>query len=75
MANCDTCECVLDDDEVDTCDGCRWSIEEIDEEIEAGPKHPCSACGGEGILLGTLGDITHYRCRRCGWNFAEIANG
>ena len=27
---------------------------------------PCSACSGPLVLLGTLGDQDHFRCRNCG---------
>lgn len=30
------------------------------------PSDDCSVCGGELMLLGTLGHTTHYRCRNCG---------
>jgi len=33
----------------------------------------CPACGGEGILLGALGNLVHYRCRNCGAQFQEKA--
>ena len=26
----------------------------------------CSICGGELVLLGSLGDLTYGRCRACG---------
>ena len=31
----------------------------------------CPVCDGEGIQLGTLGNITHYRCRDCGITFSS----
>lgn len=31
----------------------------------------CPQCGGDGVLLGTLGKRKHYRCRQCGWDFSE----
>jgi transposase-like protein len=30
----------------------------------------CPVCGGPGVLLGTLGRRTHYRCRDCGMDFS-----
>lgn len=30
----------------------------------------CPTCDGDGVLLGTLGRRTHYRCRQCGLNFS-----
>lgn len=32
---------------------------------------PCPMCGGDGEILGLLGNLTHYRCSHCGWNFHE----
>jgi len=29
----------------------------------------CTQCNGEGMLLGVLGTLQHYRCRQCGWGF------
>ena len=29
----------------------------------------CPICDGPGILLGTLGKLTHFRCRDCGMDF------
>ena len=31
---------------------------------------PCPLCGGRGIELGVLGDLTHIRCRDCGGDFS-----
>lgn len=31
----------------------------------------CPQCGGLGCYLGTLGRLTHYRCRACGWTFDQ----
>jgi transposase-like protein len=31
----------------------------------------CPVCDGEGIELGTLGNLTHYRCRDCGMTFSS----
>ena len=30
----------------------------------------CSMCDGPGILLGTMGTKTWYRCRNCGWEWS-----
>lgn len=27
---------------------------------------PCAACGGDLVLLGSLGSRVHFRCRHCG---------
>lgn len=31
----------------------------------------CPACGGPGVLLGTLGRLEHFRCRDCGAEFSR----
>jgi tRNA(Ile2) C34 agmatinyltransferase TiaS len=31
----------------------------------------CPACGGEGVLLGQLGELIYFRCRRCGSDFCS----
>jgi hypothetical protein len=33
----------------------------------------CPACGGEGVPMGTLGSLQHFRCRQCGINFSRKA--
>lgn len=33
----------------------------------------CNMCGGQAYLLGTLGNVEHYRCRACGWDRAVMA--
>lgn len=33
----------------------------------------CETCGGDGVLLGTLGNLTHFRCRQCGADFSRAA--
>lgn len=33
----------------------------------------CPQCGGEGTPLGGLGNLMHYRCRQCGWDFSRKA--
>lgn len=35
-------------------------------EIEIDEPSSCDVCGGELLPLGTLGNRTHFRCRRCG---------
>jgi hypothetical protein len=37
------------------------------QEYEENPE--CPACGGPGMELGALGNLTHYRCRNCGMEF------
>lgn len=34
----------------------------------------CPLCNGSLILLGRLGDLTHYRCRCCGADTSEPAD-
>lgn len=34
---------------------------------------PCPACGGEPVLLGSLGRTPHLRCRNCGWTWGVTA--
>jgi hypothetical protein len=29
----------------------------------------CSMCGGPSVFLGTVGDVTYFRCRNCGWGW------
>lgn len=36
------------------------------EEVEARLDSGCSLCGGHLLELGTLGFLTHFRCRECG---------
>ena len=31
----------------------------------------CPGCGGLGEVLGTLGQLTHYRCQACGLDYHE----
>lgn len=31
----------------------------------------CPVCGGDGQLLGQLGNLTHFRCRACGMDFNQ----
>ena len=31
----------------------------------------CPVCGGDGVKLGTLGNLTHFRCRNCGITFSS----
>jgi hypothetical protein len=36
----------------------------------------CPGCGGPGVVLGTLGNRAHFRCRNCGMDFShEDAKG
>jgi hypothetical protein len=46
--------------------------EEDDEEVRiVSPRYVCPACGGDGGILGQLGQLTHCRCRQCGIDFSE----
>ena len=52
------------------CPGCRAEKEE--------PPHPddpkvCPACGGRGRMLGGLGNLKHWRCRDCGFDYNDFA--
>jgi len=31
----------------------------------------CPMCNGPAIVLGSLGRLTHFRCRNCGWIFSQ----
>ncbi len=40
--------------------------------MEARNMEPeCPMCSGQGVLLGGLGQLVHYRCRQCGWVFSQ----
>ncbi|HUX15740.1 MAG TPA: hypothetical protein VMW52_04660, partial [Phycisphaerae bacterium] len=44
------------------------------DEAEDGPEEEPPTCpldGGDGIPLGGLGNLMHYRCRACGMNFSH----
>lgn len=32
----------------------------------------CPMCGGDGMLLGQLGNVHQLRCRNCGWNYSVV---
>jgi len=34
-------------------------------------EQECQQCGGHAVLLGAMGNLAHFRCRNCGWVFAE----
>ena len=38
----------------------------IDEDEEPDETVQCAVCGGPCDELGSLGNLTHYRCRNCG---------
>jgi hypothetical protein len=50
------------------CDGYDPEGAEPEPENES-----CPICCGDGVLLGRLGNVTHYRCRNCGMQFAKEA--
>jgi hypothetical protein len=60
MENTDTSETLGDEYE-------QW-LDELDENEE---QKTCPQCGGQPMLLGKLGNITHLRCRACGWDFTK----
>jgi len=35
----------------------------------------CPLCGGQGILLGVLGLLRHFRCRACGMMWSKQRKG
>lgn len=71
MNRCENCDCEMSDDEIEICDGCRYTVAEFDDDYASLPKHPCPICAGEGELLGTLGTFDHFRCRACGITYHE----
>ena len=44
-----------------------------EEEPEDNPE--CPVCAGPGVPLGTLGRLSHFRCRNCGIDFSRNADG
>lgn len=44
-----------------------------DDELdyESPPDGVCPMDGGEGVYLGQLGKLVHFRCRNCGANFSK----
>jgi transposase-like protein len=34
---------------------------------------PCPICNGDGVFMGGLGNLAHYRCRDCGGEFHQKA--
>ena len=48
-----------------------WDDEFWDGVLEA---PTCPLDGGPGVLLGTLGSLTHYRCRNCGIDYSTKEN-
>jgi len=40
--------------------------EELVIEYDMATDMPCAACGGPNMVLGSLGNRTHMRCRYCG---------
>jgi transposase-like protein len=43
----------------------------LEENLDTSQFSPCPLCGGDGIPLGKLGAMKHYRCRQCGYNFGN----
>lgn len=60
---------VFADQEDEITGDCCGSCHEPLVEVEEGGIATCPACNGIGLLLGQLGDLTHYRCRCCGCTF------
>lgn len=57
-------------------DAIKAAQEDSDEESESEDTevdtdaHYCHICGGEGVLLGSLGMRAYFRCRNCGMDFS-----
>jgi len=67
-ALCHACEdagCETNEGEC-LADGAYGGDESEDEDSPA-----CPLDGGEGVPLGALGKLMHYRCRACGMNFSR----
>ena len=57
----------------DLIDGCYNEMSDGVENVVKDADEPvtCPACDGEGVLLGALGFLTHYRCPACGMDFSR----
>jgi hypothetical protein len=55
-----------EDEDVFTGPERRQSEGFYDNSDDRGNEKECEACGGPMYLLGTLGDLDHWRCRNCG---------
>jgi tRNA(Ile2) C34 agmatinyltransferase TiaS len=31
----------------------------------------CPMCNGPGVVIGSWGRLTYFRCRNCGWDFTQ----
>ena len=51
--------------------GRELAEQEAECTIKWGGYPPCPMCDGLGLPMGRLGNVTHYRCRHCGWTFDE----
>jgi len=45
--------------------------DEDDEDVKEDEDMDCPVCHGQGVLLGKMGNLTHYRCRQCGMQFSS----
>jgi len=63
---------MITDEAYDRREALGQGVEEYDPEpdwtFDPEPAR-CPLDGGDGVLLGTLGRLTHYRCRSCGIDF------
>ena len=60
-----------DDDSAAVCCACGHNgtaREFAEDELTSLPQ--CPTCGGEGHLIGDLGQRRHFRCRACGIDFS-----
>jgi rubredoxin len=46
-------------------------VECDDVEVDVQEWAACPQCSGQAFPMGDLGDLRHYRCRQCGWEFAQ----
>lgn len=56
------------------CDPMTMSDDEEDEHEES-PEAHCPMCYGEGVHMGGLGNLDHFRCRDCGAQFSQKREG
>jgi len=43
----------------------------VDDDTDDCDTLMCPQCDGASTPLGQLGNLTHYRCRQCGWTFDQ----
>ncbi len=73
------CRPGIERDNCPRCEGSGWRIDFAaihaarDAARDTAPE--CPVCSGPGVLLGGLGNLTHYRCRDCGTGWHTGWNG